>query len=243
MLLQAKLQQQLDNAQAMEQLLQKDVFAAKQMLQQAVQDVLFLQKAMADAEVAAQASKAQHCKEVERLQQQLAMSAAEQVQWVLDCTCDDGGLQFSSMGHCATSSPPGPVGTLCSPKLHCTVCTTTTFTLPPDLHVDDCCVLQLAQQAAELEVKAARELEIVAAAHAAEKQEMQRAADAQLQRCTAQHASECEALRQMHQQALEQQQAAHAAATKAAADRANTEAEALRLAAAGSQAELEKQFR
>lgn len=73
---QAKLQQQLDNAEATEQLLQGELSAAKQQLQQAQDKV---QQVTADARAAADAAKADHAAQVQLLQQQLGGEANAQV--------------------------------------------------------------------------------------------------------------------------------------------------------------------
>lgn len=73
---QAKLLQQLDNAEATEQLLQGELSAAKQQLQQAQGKV---QQVTAAALAAADAAKADHAAQVQLLQQQLGGEANAQV--------------------------------------------------------------------------------------------------------------------------------------------------------------------
>jgi hypothetical protein len=70
---QAKLQQQLHNAEATEQLLQSELVAARQQLQQEVQQVT------ADAAAAAAAAEAQRQAELQRLQHQLGDEGTSQV--------------------------------------------------------------------------------------------------------------------------------------------------------------------
>jgi len=101
----------------------------------------------------------------------------------------------------------------------------------------------LQQQAAMLEAAAASQQEALAAQHAADLAELKQAhADAHQQQLQ-HHADEVEALQQRHAQALLQQAEAHAAELQAAVDKAAREAEALRLAAAGSQTEQEQHIR
>lgn len=73
---QAKLQQQLHNAEATEQLLQSELVAARQQLQQAQQEV---QQVTADAAAAAAAAEAQRQAELQRLQHQLGDEGTSQV--------------------------------------------------------------------------------------------------------------------------------------------------------------------
>lgn len=101
----------------------------------------------------------------------------------------------------------------------------------------------LQQQAATLEATAAHQQEALASQHAADLAKLKQVhADAHQQQLQ-QHAGEVEALQQRHAQALLQQAEAHAAELQAAVDKAAREAEALRLAAAGSQTELEQHIR
>jgi hypothetical protein len=111
-----------------------------------------------------------------------------------------------------------------------------------------CCALRqlqdaLQQQAARLNAAAAERLDVLATAHAAELQQLQQSADAQLQQLKRQHAASQDAWHSSHQQAMQQQHEAHAADLQAAAAKARKDAEALQLAAAGSQSELEKHLR
>jgi hypothetical protein len=73
---QAKLQQQLHNAEATEQLLHSELAAARQQLQQAQQEV---QQVTAHAAAAATAAEAQRQAELQRLQHQLGDEGASQV--------------------------------------------------------------------------------------------------------------------------------------------------------------------
>lgn len=73
---QAKLQQQLRNTEATEQLLQSELSSAQQQLQQAQQEV---QRVTAEARAAADAATAQHHAELQQLQHQLGDEGASQV--------------------------------------------------------------------------------------------------------------------------------------------------------------------
>lgn len=101
----------------------------------------------------------------------------------------------------------------------------------------------LQQQAAQLQADAAKHLEAVTAAHAAEVQQLRQSADAQLWQQLRQHEEAMATLRDSHKQALLQQQEAHAAELHAAAAKAARDAEALQAAAAGSQSEVEQHLR
>lgn len=73
---QARLRQQLHNAEATEQLLKSELAGAQQQLQQAVQEA---QRVAADARAAADAAAAQHQAELQQLQHQLGDEGASQV--------------------------------------------------------------------------------------------------------------------------------------------------------------------
>lgn len=81
--LQAKLQQQLHNAEATEELIKAELAAAKQQLQQALQEV---QQVSAEAAAAAESAKAQHEAELQQLQLQLGSEGASHVSFQCCCT-------------------------------------------------------------------------------------------------------------------------------------------------------------
>lgn len=82
--MQGKLQLQLHNAEATEQLLKADVSAERQQLMQAQKEV---QQVTADARAAADAANARHQAELQRLQLQLGSEGASQVRAAFVKTC------------------------------------------------------------------------------------------------------------------------------------------------------------
>jgi 2-phospho-L-lactate guanylyltransferase (CobY/MobA/RfbA family) len=74
--IQAKLQQQLQNAEATENLIKAELAAVKQQLQQALQEV---QQVSAEAAAAAEAATLLHKAELQHLQKQLGSEGASQV--------------------------------------------------------------------------------------------------------------------------------------------------------------------
>jgi seryl-tRNA synthetase len=85
---QAKLQQQLHNAEATEDLIKAELAAAKQQLQQTLQEV---QQVSAEAAAAAEAATARHEAELQQLQMQLGTEGASQVPFTCcrmpECVC------------------------------------------------------------------------------------------------------------------------------------------------------------